>query len=117
MGKWIPCGDRVVVGDVLQWAEKVWKEKGRGKRKRVALAGARAVTAQVLKDDGRLLTLKVIKCEILESVWIPLKPLKAGETIKRKRETIATKGLGHRTRWSEEGARDMVVSSFLKGKE
>jgi hypothetical protein len=78
------------------------------------LAGARAVTAQVVEDDGRLLTLKVIKCEILESAWTRLKPLKAGETIRRKRETIITKGLGHRTRWSEEGARDMVVSSFFE---
>jgi len=114
MSRWLQDKGKSATGDVYRWAEKVWKEKGRGKRKKPVLVGMRDVTAQLLDDDGRFLTLLVLKCEILESAWEPLKPLKHGEKIRRKRETIINKGLGHRAKWSEEGARDQVISEFLK---
>jgi hypothetical protein len=124
MIRWRPIREKSpkpVTGDVLSWAERVWKETGRGKRKKALLAGVRTVTGEVLRNDGRLITLKVLKAARLASVYGPVELPKNGETIKRKLETIV-KGAGHRMLWSDvavnstsvgESARAIVASIFL----
>ena len=110
-----------LIGDVLCWAERAWIETGRGKRKKALLAGVRTVTGEVLRNDGRLITLKVLKSARLASVYKPVELPKNGETIRRKLETIV-KGAGHRMLWSDvaaastsagESVRAIVSSIFL----
>lgn len=124
MARWRPIREKSskpVAGDVLCWAERVWKDIGRGKRKKVLLAGVRTVTGQVLLNDGKLITLNVLKSARLASVYEPVELPKNGETIRRKLETIV-KGAGHRMLWSDvavnsttvgESARAIVASIFL----
>ena len=110
-----------MTGDVVAWAERAWIETGRGKYKKALLAGVRTVTGEVLRSNGRLITLKVLKAARLASVYEPVELPKNGETIKRKLETIV-KGAGHRMLWSDvaltstslgESARAVVASIFL----
>jgi len=49
--KWIPCGEKFIVGDVIRWIEPIWQElkkKKKGKKK-VEELGTRRVTAEVRK--------------------------------------------------------------------
>lgn len=124
MIRWRPLHEKspkLLTGDVLCWAERAWIETGRGKRKKALLAGVRTVTGEVLRNDGRLITLKVLKSARLASVYAPVELPKNGETIRRKLETIV-KGAGHRMLWSDvavastsvgESARAIVASIFL----
>lgn len=112
MGKWRACGGTFIVGDVVRWVEVVWVEKGK-RKKRAVKAGVREMTAEVKKDEGRgLVSMSVLKCEIMSSVWEPLKPFKKGEIVKRKRATVQ-RGGGHRMVWTDESARSLIVSKFL----
>jgi hypothetical protein len=46
--KWIPCGEKFIVGDVIRWTEAIWlelKKKKKGKKK-VEKLGARRVTGR-----------------------------------------------------------------------
>ena len=39
MGKWIPCGEQFIVGDVIRWTEAMWlelKKKKKGKKRAIA---------------------------------------------------------------------------------
>jgi hypothetical protein len=112
MARWTPCGQAFIVSDVVRWVEVVWIEKGKRKKKPVK-AGVREMTAEIKKDLGRgLVSASVLKCEIMSSVWEPLKPYKKGEIVNRKRGTIE-RGAGHRMIWTDEGARSQIVSKFL----
>ena len=80
MGKWVPCGESFIVGDVIRWTEPIWlesakKEKG---QKAVRKVGERRVTAEVLAIDGRdYVSLSVCACEILSNKdGLLLKPFK-----------------------------------------
>ena len=79
--------------------------------------GARRVTAEVLSADASgYVSLSVCECEIISNVHnLPLKllMLRKKETIRKLRSSIG-KGNGERLKWSEEGARSLVVSKFLK---
>ena len=125
MIRWRPLREKSpkpLTGDVLCWAERAWKETWRGKRKSTLLAGVRTVTGEVLLNDGKLITLKVLKSSRLASVYEPVELPKNGETIRRKLETIV-KGAGHRMLWRDvaetatsvvgESARAIVTSIFL----
>ena len=116
MPKWIPCGGKFITGDVVRWIEPVWVEKGR-RKKTLVKVGMRAVTAAVLKDEGReFASLSVLKCEVLDTIGpYFLQPLKKDAVVKRKRMTIA-RGGGERLPWTGkdgEGARALVTSKFL----
>src|SRR5579862_9602724 len=124
MAMWRPLHEtspKLMTGDVVAWAERAWIETGRGKSKKVLLAGVRTVTGEVLRNDARLITLKVLQSDRLASVYGPVELPKNGETIKRKPETIV-KGAGHRMLWSDvaaastsegETVRAIVASIFL----
>ena len=116
MGKWIPCGEKFIVGDVIRWTEPMWLEpkKKRKTKKPVQKVGERRVTAEVLKVDARgYVSLSVCECEILSNKHgLPLEPFKKGELIRKQRSTIG-KGIGERLKWSHEDARALAVSKFL----
>ena len=84
MPKWIPCGEKFIVGDVVRWKEAVWIEKGKRKKKLVKV-GERRVTAEVLGTDRKgFVCLSVCKCEILANLAARvLGPFKKGEIIRR----------------------------------
>ena len=122
MEKWIPCGEKFIVGDVVRWTEAIWldlkkKKKKKGKKTGVVKLGARRVTAEVLSADARgYVSLSVCDCEIVSNErGLPprLLTLRKNEIIRKLRSTIG-KGSGERLKWSEEGARSLVVSKFLK---
>lgn len=115
MPKWIPCGEKFIVGDVVRWNEAIWIEKGRRKKKLIKI-GERRVTAEVLTtaDPKGFVRLSVCKCEILVNLAArELEPLKKGEGIRRARRTIG-RGSGERLAWSDEDARAHVTSKFLR---
>jgi hypothetical protein len=65
MPKWIPCGEKFIIGDVVRWKEAVRVEKGKRKKKLIKV-GERRVTAEVLNTDRKgFVCLSVCKCEIL----------------------------------------------------
>lgn len=121
MDKWIPCGEKFIVGDVIRWNEPIWlelkKKKKKKAKKKVEKLGARRVTAEVLSTDASgYVSLSVCECEIISNVHnLPLRllTLRKKETIRKLRSSIG-KGNGERLKWSEEGARSLVVSKFLK---
>jgi hypothetical protein len=113
MPKWIPCGEKFIVGDVVRWKEAVWIEKGKRKKKLIKV-GERRVTAEVLGTDRKgFVCLSVCKCEILANLAARvLEPFKKGDVIRRARRTIG-RGSGERLAWSDEDARAHVTSKFL----
>ena len=115
--KWIPCGEKFIVGDVIRWIEPIWlelKKKKKGGKKKVEKLGTRRVTAEVVKIDGSgYVSLSILECEILSTGDGPKpEPLKKGESLRKLRRTIG-KGNGERLKWSREDARSLVVSKFL----
>lgn len=52
MPKWIACGEKFIIGDVVRWTEAVWVEKGR-RKKRLIKVGERRVTVEVLTTDQK----------------------------------------------------------------
>lgn len=117
MQKWVPCDGHYITGDVLRWKQAVWSDEGpkRSMKKKVTRLGERRITAAVLTVDSKgLVRLSVMKDEILENLYkMPLKALKKDEIIARKRATIA-KGDPERLKWSDESARSIAVSRFLR---
>jgi len=117
MGKWIPCGERFIVGDVIRWTEPIWLESAKKKKgkKAVRKIGERRVTAEVLAIDARdYVSMSVCACEILSNKdGRPMEPFKQKEIIRKKRSTIG-KGSGERLKWSEEGTRSLAASKFLR---
>jgi len=116
MGKWVPCGERFIVGDVIRWTEPVWVEGGKKKKGKKAIRkiGERRVTAEVVAIDARdYVSLSVCACEIVSNKeGRLLEPFKKKQVIRKKRSTIG-KGSGERLKWSEEGARSLTASKFL----
>ena len=88
MPKWIPCGEKFIVGDVVRWREAVWVEK-RKRKKKLIKVGERRVTAEVLGTDRKgFVCLSVCKCEILANLAARvLEPFKKGEIIRRVRRS------------------------------
>ncbi len=84
MQKWIPCGEKFIVGDVIRWIEPIWlelKKKKKGtKKKKVEKLGTRRVTAEVVKVDASgYVSLSVCDCEILSNIHgLKLQPLQEG---------------------------------------
>ena len=103
MTAWEPCGEDFQYGDIVRWKESIRPDGGwrRRKRKRSAVElGERIVTAQVVEelDDG-FVRLEVIDCKVKAGEYAAvgkhakkLEPLKKGETMRRKRATIARTG-------------------------
>jgi len=117
MEKWVPCDGNYITGDVLRWKQPVWSDEGpkRSKKQKVTRLGERRVTAAVLTVDSKgFVRLSVMKDEILENKYeMPLKALKKDQIIVKKRATIA-KGKPERLKWSDESARSIAVSRFLR---
>lgn len=116
MSKWIPCGERFIVGDVIRWTETIWLElrKTRKGKKKVEKLGERRVTAEVLRvDDRGYVYLSVCCCEIVANKHgLPLKPFEKEQVLRKQRSTIG-KGSGERLKWSDEAARSLAASKFL----
>lgn len=117
MAEWIPCGKGFIEADVIRWKEAVWgprnaKRPGPGKNIRI---GDRLVTAEVLgeADEDGWVWLLVRGCEVVflkEGRKIEL--LKKGLKTKRQQRTVL-RGKPERLPWSDEGARDQIVSRYL----
>jgi len=116
MRKWIPCGGKVIVGDVACWPEPIWKEKGKRKKTLVQI-GVRLMTASVTRLEGKdWVHLSVLECVIKDIQQPkPLAPLRKGEALKRKRSTLE-RGQAHRLAWAGadgEAARALAISKFM----
>ncbi len=111
MTEWIPCGDDFIEADVIRWQEAVWERRG-PKGARPIKIGERIVTAEVQHEDreGGWVFLLVRGCEVISQ-----KPkrivelLKPGESIRRKRSTLA-RNRPQRLRWSDESARAVLIA-------
>ena len=112
--EWIPCGGEFIPGDVIRWTQAHWPPTRR-RRKNVKPWGEHCVTAQVLELDSRgFVRLSVIDDEITKNPdRMPLKLLKKGEVIVKKRATIG-RGKAERLKWTEETVRAIEVSKFLR---
>jgi len=115
--KWIPCGDKFIIGDVVRWTEPDWFLKGR-RKKEFFKKGERRVTAEVRAFDREgYVQLEVRKCEVVsDHSFRGVKILKIGETITRKRTTLKKHG-AERMTWAGrdgEGARVEVTSRFRR---
>jgi len=116
MPNWIKCGEDFITGDVVRWTEAVWPErKPRSKKRKPEKLGERRVTAAVLTVDSQgFVRLSVMKDEITANKYgMPLKPLKKDQVIVKKRATIG-RGNSERMKWSDESARALAVSRFLR---
>lgn len=115
MSEWIACAKDFIEADVIRWKEAVWKPKAR-KNSRAVRIGERTITAQVLKvtPDGWIV-LVVKRCETInaETWWRTIPALKAGRELRRRPATLA-RGRVERLPWSDESARAVVASRFLK---
>jgi len=97
MTKWLPCGGKLDIGDVVRWTEPVWHEYGRrkkNKKRSIMRLGERKVTGQVLTHDAKdFFHISVMKCEILRIRYgVGIDPFEKDKVIKRKRGTIAKYG-------------------------
>ncbi|MGB8362976.1 MAG: hypothetical protein ACLQUZ_05120 [Rhizomicrobium sp.] len=101
---------------MIRWKEPVFKNRRYGKPARL---GDRLVTAEVLRDDGGngWVDLLVWGCEVVSAApgrnpSDVLLPEKDTET-RRRRGTII-RGEPERLAWSDESARAIVASRFLR---
>jgi hypothetical protein len=110
MPKWIPCGEKFVIGNVVRWKEAVWVEKGKRKKKLIKV-GERRVTAEVLTTDAKaFVCLSVCKCEILANLAARvLEPFKKGGSIRRAKWRRARMERRRRA-----GARNKQVPGLMK---
>ena len=112
--EWVPCGRGFIEADVIRWNEGVW-QKPRRRRGRAVNVGDRVVIAEVIRDDGGWVGLLVRGCTIAsEKPGRKVLPLAKNMDVRRKRHTIE-KGKPERLLWSDESARALLVSKFLKG--
>jgi hypothetical protein len=114
MPKWIPCGAGFIEADVIRWKEGVWK-KARRAGSRAVNIGERLVTAEVLHDKEGWVRLLIRAQGVLSEKTgrRVLEVLPKGAEIRRKRATIE-RGKPERLIWSDESARAMVSSRFLR---
>ena len=99
---------------MVRWTEAIWGKDARRRKKKPFKVGTQFVTGQVLTEDSKgFVYLKVMKCEILSSLYArQLEPLKTDQIVKRKRVTIG-RGGAERLKWSDESARALAVSRFM----
>ncbi|MBK9131248.1 MAG: hypothetical protein IPM20_06370 [Gammaproteobacteria bacterium] len=117
MTEWIPVGAAFIQADVIRCKESIWDQR-RTRKGRAFRLGERLVIAEVLseEDEKGWVWLLVVGCEVLSE-----KPsrrprklvLDKGSKIKRKRTTLA-RGNIERLPWSEESARLLLASRFLR---
>ena len=114
MEKWVECDGNYVDGDVRRWNQAIWSDEGprRSKKKKVTKLGERRLTAEFLAEDGKgCVRMSVLKDEIVSNIYeIPLKLLKKGTVIVRKRTTI-NKGKPERLLWTDETARSWATAA------
>ncbi len=111
MGLWTYCNDEYIPADVIRFREGIWQRRGPAKRSKGFKVGDREVVAEVLHEDDEWVWLKVIECKLLGDDGNGRKAsgLKKNDEIPRARKTIA-RGWPQRMRWSDEGARAVLVS-------
>src|SRR6185437_9379276 len=109
--EWVKWDGRLAVSDVLRWTQAIWPEK---KRRGQRPLGERRVTAEVLEIDARgYIRLSVMADEIIKNEHgMPLKTLRRGEIIVRKKATIG-RGSPERKKWDDEAHRSVEVSVHL----
>lgn len=109
MTDWISCAAGFIPADVVKWTEAIWEEQG-GRSKRPSKIGKRWVVAEVIEDDGRGWLRLLVRGSAIVSDGTDHRrahPLKPGETVRRKRQTIE-RGGPERLRWSDESAREVL---------
>jgi hypothetical protein len=116
MTVWVPVGAEFIEADVIRWKEPVFKNRRHGRSTRL---GERLMIAEVLSEANRdgWVYLLVRGGEVVSAHvgWnpsdVPLPP-KDGET--RRRLSTIVKGGAERLVWSDESARSIVASQFLR---
>ncbi|MBK9131270.1 MAG: hypothetical protein IPM20_06480 [Gammaproteobacteria bacterium] len=116
MSEWISCEDGFIAADVIRWKECIW-EKRRSRSNRARRFGERLVEAEVLQEAeaDEWVRLLVVGSTVLSEfpTRTPKKLLlDKGQEIRRKRQTIM-RSKPERLLWSDERARQLVVSKFL----
>jgi hypothetical protein len=117
MTGWLPCGSRFVTGDVVRWAEPIWKRRTYKTEKGKQL-GTRLVTATVERCNEEWAVLRV------EPGGCILRPfdgyqgvvgkehMVAGE-IRRRKGPIG-QGEAYRALCGDESARSQIASIFFR---
>jgi hypothetical protein len=114
MARWIACGAQFVTGDVVRWVEAIWGPKDRKTGKSLPI-GTRRMRAQVLERDQVWARLEILPRGCILKAFdgyegMVGKPLQ-GE-IRRRCGPIG-EGAAHRLEWTDESAREIVMSRFL----
>ena len=114
--EWIPCGSGFMEADVIRWKEAAWEKRSRRRNARAVNAGERMVIAEVISDKDGWVELLVRGCSIVSEKpgWL-LKPLATNLAMRRRRQTIE-RGAPERLLWSDESARAVLNSKFLRGR-
>ena len=118
MAKWIPCGSGFIEADVIRWKEAVWGPRNArrpGPGKKNIRIGDRMVMAEVLgeADEDGWVWLLIRGCEVISAKpGRTIETLKNGEKTKRQLRNVM-RGKPERLPWSDEGARDQLVSRYL----
>ena len=103
---WILEQDELREADVIRWTEAIWPLR---RRKKPRPLGSQQVTAQITAIDGGLISLKVLKAEIIDVTYgVALSPYKENTALRRKISTLRRNPL-ERLLWSEEEARAMLL--------
>lgn len=110
--KWVNCGNKYIVADVIRWRETIWKPRVT-KRARPRKIGDRLLTAEVLRRDASgWVQLKVVRSETTPADdWLrPIRELEVNAVVRRQAGTIQ-RGRPSRLIWTEEGAREAVLGN------
>lgn len=113
--KWIPATDDFIAADVVRWTEPVWsdKKRGRGKNAKHVMLAKQQIVGQIEEIDGDYVAIKVISAEIIvegeKKTYRPLLPREIGSVVRKKPATLAKNGIERRP-WSDETARNAIVS-------
>jgi len=111
--EWISCGGGFIEADVIRWNEGVW-QKARRRRGRAVNIGDRVVIGEVIRDEGGWVDVLIRGCTVVsEKPGRKVLPLAKNTEVRRKRHTIE-KGNPERLLWSDESARALLASKFLK---
>ena len=116
MARWIVCGESFIIGDVVRWAEPVWMEKGKRKKK-VIKVGTRRLIAEVRNANPKdWIYLSVLKCEIPANLQARvLEPYPKGELLRRKRKTIGRGGVELRLHECQNARGENAAAADLAG--
>lgn len=118
MGKWVSCDKSFIEADVIRWQEPVWKPErrrtatSRKSRKPPVRIGQRVVTGQVVKiDKAGWVHVEVADCRVEPGAdwWKPIPAYGKGDLVRRQCAKIG-QGRVDRLMWSDEEARDAIVS-------